>query len=168
MIRPELAQWLVPRRELFAAILLALLGAWIASRGGWFLFALGAAVFATGAGWGIGSWRRLAFRREIAAPGMVEIDEGAIRYFAARALGGTVPLRELAEIRLLRLNGHDHWRLKTRDGQALLIPVEAKGADQLADAFTALPGLDLGRVSAALAQKDGPSLRVVWSATKSG
>lgn len=94
--------------------------------------------------------------------------EGEIRYFGARAIGGTLALRELSEIRLLRLNGHDHWRLKTRGGEALLIPVEAKGADRLADAFAALPGLDLGRVSAALAQKAGPSLRIVWEAPKSG
>ena len=98
--------------------------------------------------------------------------EGEIRYYGARAIGGTAALRDLTEIRLLRLNGHDYWRLKTRGGEALLVPVEAKGADRLADAFTALPGLDLGRVSAALAQKGGPSLRIVWtapnSATRSG
>ncbi len=164
LIRPELARWLHPRRELLAAVALALLGGWIASRGGWLLLLLGAAVLVLGVGWGVGSWRRLAFRREVSAPGVVEIDEGAIRYYATRALGGTIALRDLAEIRLLRLNGHDHWRLRTRGGEALLIPTEAKGADQLANAFTALPGLDLGRVSAALAQRGGPSLRVVWTA----
>ena len=168
LIRPELARWLEPRREFLAAILCMALAGWVGSRGGWFFALLGFAGFALSAGWLLGSWRRLAFHREIAAPGVVEVVEGEIRYFGARAIGGTLALRDLSEIRLLRLNGHDHWRLKTSDGQALLIPVEAKGADRLADAFAALPGLDLGRVSAALAQKAGPSLRIVWEAPKSG
>lgn len=166
LIRPELAQWLAPRREVFAALAGIAAGLWVATRGGWFLGAIGLILTAICIGWAIGSRRRLAFRRDISAPGVLDIDEGEIRYFAARALGGSVALRDLTEIRLIRLNGHDNWRLKTRDGQALLIPVEARGADQLADAFTALPGVDMGRITGALAQKDGPSLRVVWTAPK--
>lgn len=168
LIRPELASWLAPRRELLAAVLVTLMGGWLASLGGWFLFALGAVVFATGAVWAVTSFRRLAFRRDVAAPGLVEVVEGEIRYFAARALGGTIALRELSEIRLIRLNGHDHWRLKSADAQALLVPVEAKGAEQLAAAFATLPGIEMGRVAAALAQTGGPSLRVVWTATAPG
>ncbi|MBA4490553.1 hypothetical protein H1S04_07195 [Paracoccus sp. S1E-3] len=168
MIRPELARWLAPRREFFAALAGMALGLWVATRGGWFLGALGLMLGALCLGWAIDSRRRLAFRRDIAAPGVLDIDEGEIRYFAARALGGSVALRDLTEIRLLRLNGQDNWRLKTRDGQALLIPVEARGAEQLADAFTALPGVDMGRITGALAQKGGPSLRVVWTAPQAG
>ncbi|TKW67467.1 MAG: hypothetical protein DI616_06295 [Paracoccus denitrificans] len=167
MIRPELREWLRPRQELLAAVLCMALSGWVASWGGSFFAWLGYLGFMVCAFWLVGSWRRLAFHRDIAAPGLVEVVEGEIRYFGARAIGGTVALRDLSEIRLLRLNGHDNWRLKTRGGEALLVPVEAKGADQLADAFTALPGLDLGRVSAALAQKGGPSLRIVWSAPNS-
>ncbi|WBU64336.1 hypothetical protein [Paracoccus aerodenitrificans] len=168
LIRPELARWLTQRRELLAALATVLFGGWLALRGGWFFFALGAAVFATGAVWAVTSWRRLAFLHDVTAPGVVEVVEGEIRYFGARSLGGSIALHELNEIRLIRLNGQDHWRLKSRDGQALLIPVEARGAEQLADAFTALPGLDLGRVSAALQQTEGPSLRIVWTRPKPG
>ena len=167
LIRPELREWLRPRQEMLAAGVCMAVSGWVATWGGWFFAALGFVGFAISAGWLLGSWRRLAFHRDIAAPGLVEIVEGEIRYYGARAIGGTLALRDLTEIRLLRLNGHNFWRLKTRGGEALLIPVEAKGADRLADAFTALPGLDLGRVSAALAQKGGPSLRIVWSAPNS-
>lgn len=166
LIRPELREWLRPRQEMLVAALCVIVSGWIASWGGWFFAGLGFLGFAISAGWLLGSWRRLAFHRDIAAPGLVEIVEGEIRYFGARAIGGTLALRDLNEIRLLRLNGQDYWRLKTQGGEALLIPVEAKGADRLADAFSALPGLDLGRVSAALAQKGGPSLRIVWTAPK--
>ncbi len=166
LIRPELREWLRPRQEMLVAALCVIVSGWIASWGGWFFAGLGFLGFAISVGWLLGSWRRLAFHRDIAAPGLVEIVEGEVRYFGARAIGGTLALRDLNEIRLLRLNGQDYWRLKTQGGEALLIPVEAKGADRLADAFSALPGLDLGRVSAALAQKGGPSLRIVWTAPK--
>ncbi|WBU55994.1 hypothetical protein [Paracoccus sediminicola] len=168
LIRPELAAWIAPRRELLAAIGGAVFGGWLATWGGWFYLGLGALIFAVCAVLTVGAWRRLAFHRDIAAPGVVELVEGEIRYYAARALGGTVALRHLTEIRLIRLNGHDHWRLKSRDGQALLIPVEAKGAETLADAFAVLPGLDMGRISAALSRQDGPSLRIVWTAPDAG
>ena len=130
LIRPELAQWLAPRREFFAALAGVVFSLWVATRGGWFFGGLGLILLALCFGWAVGSRRRLAFRRDIAAPGVLDIDEVEIRYIAARALGGSVALRDLTEIRLIRLNGHDTWRLKTRDGQALLIPVEARGADQ--------------------------------------
>ena len=78
--------------------------------------------------WGIDARRRMRFRREIAAPGVVELIEGAIRYYGARALGGEIALRDLVEVRLLTLRGHPHWRLRSDAGEALLIPVEAAGA----------------------------------------
>ena len=164
LIRPELAQWLRPRRELIAAVLLILLGGYVALLGGWFLALIGALMIATGGGWALGSWRRLAFRRQIAAPGVLVVDEGAIRYESGHAMGGQIALRDLVELRLIRLGGHDVWRLKSRDGQALLVPTESHGAAQLADAFSALPGINMGRIAAALAQTDGPSLRIVWQA----
>ncbi|WBU53863.1 hypothetical protein [Paracoccus sp. SCSIO 75233] len=168
LIRPELSAWIGSRREFLASLAGVLFGIWVATWGGWFFLGLGVLIAAVCAALAVGSWRRLAFRHDVAAPGVVEVIEGQISYFAARGLGGAIALRDLTEIRLLRLNGHDHWRLKTRDGQALLIPVEAKGAEGLANAFAALPGLDMGRVSAALMQKDGPSLRIVWAAAKPG
>ena len=64
--------------------------------------------------------------------------------------GGAVSLPDLVELRLMTLRGRRLWRLKQSDGQALLIPVEARGADALFDAFAALPGLDTGDLVAAL------------------
>ena len=160
LIRPELAARLRPWREVLAAVAVGLGGAWIASWGGLFFQPLGLAILAVAAVWGVGACRRMRFRAEIAAPGLVEVEEGAVRYFGARLLGGEVPLRDLAEIRLLRLNGHPHWRLRTRDGEALLIPVEAAGAAALADAFETLPGFDLGAAAAALAGRE--TVTTVW------
>jgi hypothetical protein len=78
--------------------------------------------------------------------------------------GDIAALRDLVEIRLLRLNGQAHWRLRSAGGEALLIPVDAAGAEVLAHGFTALPGLDMGAVSQALAHvsEQPDATRLVW------
>ncbi|MCZ0960330.1 hypothetical protein [Paracoccus benzoatiresistens] len=164
MIRPELRAWLSRRSESLVATAILLAGLWLAFRGGWFFAALGGLVLLVGLSLLIGAIRRLPFRRGINAPGMVEVDEGAIRYYGAAVLGGEIALRDLVEIRLLRLKGRGHWRLRSASGEALLVPVDAAGAEALAHAFTALPGLDMGIVSAALAHvADQPdTVRTVW------
>ncbi len=76
-------------------------------------------------------------------------------------MGGQIALRELSEIRLLNINNRAYWRLKSGSGEALLVPLDAAGAEALADAFTSLPGLDMGRVSAAVTHA-GPAVRTLW------
>ena len=160
MIRPELLARFKPWREVIAAALTGAFGIWVFLRGGLLLQPLGGAILAFAFLWGLGAWRRRRFAVDIGAPGVVEVEEGAIRYYGARALGGEIALRDLSQIRLIRLEGHAHWRLKTQGGEALLIPVEAAGAPALADAFAALPGFDLRAASEALAAKD--AFRTVW------
>ncbi|MBU3031790.1 hypothetical protein KNW02_16920 [Paracoccus sp. XHP0099] len=164
MIRPELRARLSRWSEALVAAAVMLAGLWLALRGGWFFGAIGGLVLLVGTALLIGAWRRLPFLRGIDAPGMVEFDEGAIRYYGAAALGGEIALRDLTEIRLLRLRGHGHWRLRNQRGEALLIPVDAAGAEALADAFTTLPGLDMGAVSVALAHvaEQPDAMRTVW------
>ncbi|MDO5530156.1 MAG: hypothetical protein Q4F71_12200 [Paracoccus sp. (in: a-proteobacteria)] len=185
-IRPEIAAWLRANAEPLWAAVALLVSVWIATRGGFLLPAMGGIAGVASAIWLVGALRRGAFRREITAPGVVEIDEGAIRYFApaptgaiaiggggpaqgahaAPFRGGQVALRDLVEIRLIALGDQDHWRLRTTSGEALLIPVSASGAARLADAFEALPGIEMGRVSAALSRKrrpqPGDATRIVW------
>lgn len=164
MIRPDLRAWAARRSEAIVATLILLGGLWLALRGGWFFRAVGVLVLLVGLSLLIGAIRRLPFRRGIAAPGVVEVDEGAVRYYGAAVLGGEIALRDLVEIRLLRLKGQGHWRLRSATGEALLVPVDAAGSDALAHAFTALPGLDMGAVSAALAHvvDQHDAVRTVW------
>ena len=85
-------------------------------------------------------------------------------------LGGFISLDELVEIRLLSMRGRRMWRLKQSDGQALLIPVDAEGAQKLFDVFTSLPGMDTAELVLALhppaPQKANLTLaaetRVIW------
>lgn len=164
MIRPELRKWLSRWSEALIAAALSLAGLWLMLRGGWFFALIGALVGLVGAALLIGAWRRMPFRRHISAPGVIEIDEGIIRYYGATDLGGEIALREVTEIRLVRLAGRGHWRLRATNGEALLVPVDAAGADGLAHAFTALPGVDMGALSAALAQvaDQDDAVRPIW------
>ncbi len=160
LIRPELQEKLRPFREAMAAALLAVLGGWIFWLGGWLLMPLGALLLSLALGWGISALRRARFARAVEAPGMVELDEGQIGYLGP-TFGGYVALAELAELRLIDLYGKRHWRLKQVDGQVLLVPVAAQGAEVLFDAFALLPGADMARIAAAL---DGPmTFRPLWT-----
>lgn len=149
MIRDGAAAWLHRWREVIAATLIALLGLWIATGGGFVLIPVGLFVTVTGAGLGLQALRRLRFAQAPAAPGIVEVNEAQIAYLSADG-GGFVGLPDLMEIRLLTLRGHRFWRLRQIDGQALLVPVDAAGAEQLFDAFSALPGMDSAALVAAV------------------
>ncbi|WP_246831469.1 hypothetical protein [Thioclava sp. L04-15] len=165
VIRPEVAQGFRRWGEVIAAGVAVAFGAWLIWLGGYLLMALGAAAVALGLGWALIGWRRMRFSRDVGAPGLVEIDEGRISYFAASraraiggpagnvtalGMGGELALREIAEIRLLNLQGKQYWRLRSGAGEALLIPLDAAGANALYDAFASLPGIDMGKLSAAL------------------
>ena len=165
MIRPELRDWAARHAEALVAAAIALAGLWLALRGGWFLGFLGVVAALVGLALLVGALRRLPFRRNIASPGMVEIDEGAVRYFGAQTLGGEIALHDLVQIRLLQLQDHPHWQLRNRQGEALLVPLDAAGADALAHAFTALEGLDMGALASALEHvSDGAAtMRTVWT-----
>lgn len=150
MIRPAARAQLWRAREAILGVAVAGLGVWLASLGGLILLPFGAALLALGVALALLAWRRMRFRTGGGAPGLVELDEGEIRYFGPQG-GGFLSLRELTELRLLSRSGHSFWRLKQADGQALLIPVAAEGAEALFDAFAALPGMDSQALVAALA-----------------
>ena len=155
MIRPELRAALARWREVIGAAVVAALGLWVASGGGYLLVPVGLLVAALGVGLAVQGWRRLRFAQGSDAPGVVTVDEGQISYMGPQ-LGGFVSVPELAELRLITLRGRRLWRLRQVDGQVLLIPVDAAGAEGLFDVFATLPGLDMAALLAALEpQGDG-------------
>ena len=148
-VRPEVTTAIWRAREAIAALCVVALGLWFAWLGGYLLVPLGLGVAGIGAAWGLHALRRLRFAQSVAAPGMVEVDEGQVGYLGPDA-GGFVGLPDLVELRFLILGGRRMWRLKQADGQALLVPVDAAGAERLFDAFASLPGMDAGALVAAL------------------
>lgn len=159
-LRPELDEALRQWREVIAAGLAAAGGLWLAAQGGYVLLPAGILVLIVAASWGLTALRRQRFRQPVVDPGVVDLDEGQIGYFGP-TFGGFVATADLSEIRLIETMGRRQWRLKTRDGQVLLIPVAASGAEQLFDAFSVLPGIDMAALS--LAVSGAVSLAPVWS-----
>lgn len=163
LIRPEVARIL---RPFLLPSGFALAGLWLGMRGGYVYTPLGVALAALGLALAVVEFRRLRIGpgAEL-APGVVELSEGTVRFWAARGLGGEMALGDLVEIRLLRLHGRAHWRLRSARGEALLIAADAQCAGLLADAFAALPGADLGALAHArhiAARADGPAVQTVW------
>ena len=165
-LRAEISDALVRGREVIAGAGVVASGLWIAVQGGYLLVPVGVAVAGLGAGWAMLALRRLRFAQDPDGPGVVEIEEGQVGYLGPRT-GGYVSLVDLVELRLLRLRGRRVWRLKQADGQALLIPVDAAGAERLFDAFASLPGMDTAALVAALQSAPGVGGRVVALATES-
>lgn len=150
LLRPGAALLLRHQGETALALALAGCGLWLAlGRGGWILGPAGLALAGLGGPWALIAWRRARFRGAVGSPGLVEIDEGRIRYLHPQA-GGEVALAELAELRLVGFRGRLLWRLGGLRGEVLLVPLDAAGAEDLFDAFAVLPGLSSHDLVAAL------------------
>ena len=149
LIRPAAAATLRRFSEVLIALALAGLGFWLMALGGWLLGPLGGVTIVLCLAWAVQALRRVRFHQPARFPGVVEVDEAQVGYYAPET-GGYVSLDDLAELRMVRLRGNRFWRLKQSDGQALLVPVDAAGSDRLYDAFAALPGMDTQALVAAL------------------
>lgn len=158
-IRPEAQASLRRFAEVILAGAAGLFGAWLLWLGGYVLFPLGLVVIALAALWALQALRRARFARSVAAPGVVEVDEGQVGYLGP-VFGGYLSLPELVEVKVIVIHGQRLWRLKQADGQALLIPMRATGAERLFDAFSALPGMDTQTLVEAV--EDGGSEGLVW------
>lgn len=161
-IRPEVAQAVSRWREVLAGLAVALVGLWIAGFGGLVMQTIGGIVIAVSLVLTFLSWRRMRFRMEIDAPGVVSIDEGRISYLGP-IVGGTVDLSELVQIEVIDIaGGRRCWRLRQVDGQMLLVPLAAAGADALYDHFSTLSGMEARKLMSAL-DGDATSARTIWS-----
>ncbi len=170
LIRPEVTNLIWRAREVIWAGLVVALGLWLIALGGYFLIPVGGLVAAVGLVLAVTAFQRMRFEQGVTAPGIVELDEAQVGYLGPE-LGGFLSLHELVELRILSLRGRRLWRLKQADGQALLIPVDAKGAERLYDAFAGLPGMDTAALVAALEPSALPAVaaltlaaetRVIW------
>lgn len=164
MIRPELREALLRWREVAGALALSAGGLWVFTFGGWFYQGLGVAIVVAGFAGVVVALRRMRFRRAVDQPGIVEVDEGQLRYFGPYG-GGFAALPEVVALDLVPdRDGGRWWRLSERGGNVLSIPVAAEGADLLFDAFATLPGLSGTDLLSAL---DAPGDRAVtvWRRT---
>jgi hypothetical protein len=158
-LRPEVTAALHRWREVLAGLGVVAAGGWLAGVGGPFWQGLGALVALAGLGLALGGLRRMRFRPAGLAPGVVQIVEGQLAYFGPDT-GGFAALTEVEELRLEPRPGGLVWVLD-QPGGPLVVPVGAAGAEALADWVTALPGIDMAALHAALGRPvAGP--RVLW------
>ncbi|SIS52106.1 hypothetical protein [Phaeovulum vinaykumarii] len=150
MIRPAARAFLARHAELAAAAGCGAAGLWLATRGGWFLAAVGGALAAVAAGWAVIALRRLAFLRAPSGPGVVEIDEGQIGWLGP-AGGGYAALRDIDAVALVERPDGPAWDLRLADGRRMQVPLAAAGAGALYDAFASLPGIDMAALARAAA-----------------
>lgn len=164
MIRPEAKAQILRWREVLIGGGALLVGIWWLMQPGFLLKFPGVALLIAGAALIWIGVQRARFRSGGAGPGAVQVDEGQVIYYGPLT-GGAVDLRELGSITLDPTLHPTHWRLNQPGHAALLVPVNADGADALFDAFATLPGL---RMAQLLQTVRDPGLHpvVIWQRDK--
>lgn len=159
-IRPEASAAVWRWREVLVGIAVAVLALWwLAGPQGLLGWIAPVLLVAAGALIMVGL-QRGRFRGAGNGLGAVQVDEGQVTYFGPLT-GGAVALRELSRLKLDGSLRPAHWMLEQKDGPALMIPVDAAGADALFDAFATLPGLRTERMLAQLQDKPDAAV-VIW------
>jgi len=163
LIRPEAAAALIRWREAIAGALLALAGLWLVSLGGAFFLVVGTLAVGLGAALMLIAWRRARFRHGADAPGVVEVVEGQIAYFAPSGGGGFAALSEIEEVGFtVTAAGRPAWAIGQRGASALIIPMGAAGAEALFDAFLSLPGARAEPFLAAAHRRPAEGPVTIW------
>lgn len=167
MIRPEIREMLARYGEVLAGGMVVLLGVLSFKQFGLFWQGLGAVLVLAGLGIAWTAWRRVRLTAKTHdGPGVVEVDERQITYFAPLG-GGAVSINDLARVTILTNDqgpfAEDvHWLLEENGGTRLLIPNSAEGAAQLFDALSPLKGVDFEAAIRAMGSTASDSF-VIWA-----
>lgn len=159
-IRPEARAVLWQWRECLVGGAFVLFGFWLILGPGFLLSILGYAALAAG---GALIWlgvQRARFRGTDGGPGMVRVDEGQVSYFGPLT-GGMIAVREMSQLSLDGRMFPAHWQLEQPGVPALMIPVNATGAESLFDAFATLPGIETERMLSLLRSNPHQTV-VIW------
>jgi len=149
MIRPELSAAFRRWSEAIWAGAGVLIAVWVFFRGGWLMQGLGALFGLLAFGLLLTAIRRARFHTGQDGPGVVQLDEGRIRYFGPFD-GGAVSIGDLSHVEIgPTRQGAVVWLLHSDDQPVLLIPTAAKGGEAMFDAFGTLPGIDMGHLTRA-------------------
>lgn len=141
MIRPDAARALRRWQEaLIGLAVCALGGYWAFFTGGGLLHWIGYLVIAIGLALIATGLQRGRFRTGDGGPGVVQVVERRVSYFGPLS-GGIIDLEALKALSLDPTSEPPCWQLQVPGQQVLSIPLTAKGADQLFDVFSTLPGI---------------------------
>ncbi len=140
MIRTEAKEALWRWRELAIAVAVGAVGLYWASSMFGLLQIIGYVTTALGVVLAIVGLQRGRFRNLANGQGVVTFIEGQITYFGPYS-GGVVTIEDMTRIQLKTIAGLKSWVIDQPAQAPLIIPTNAQGADQLFDAFAALPGM---------------------------
>ena len=164
MIRPEVSAMLLRWREALIGGAVACIGLWLWIASAGLIAAFGVAVALLGAMLTLSGIRRARFRSAVAAPGLLEVDEGRLTYLGP-VLGGSVDLDDVTEVTFRRTStGEAFWRLSHSAGRPMVVPEGAAGSERLLDALAALPGFDTGAMVRAVQGRTQTTI-TVWRRT---
>lgn len=160
MIRPEVRAQFRRWRDALIGLALISAGLWMLAQPAFLVRALGVLVALAGLALAVIGARRARFAGSAAGgPGIVDINERQIVYMAPEG-GGFVALDEIASLSL-SADGR-HWLIGASDGSELAVPLAARGAEMLFDAFAALPGIDMARLTRATREGAAAHARPLW------
>lgn len=160
-LRPEARAALWRWRDVLAGLGVVLLGLWAVLLTLGVMFWLGWIFLIVGVGLAITGWQRARFVAGAGGAGVVQVDEGEVRYFGPLS-GGMVAMTELMRLELDGRGNGARWRLH-QPGQAVLeIPVDAENAEALFDVFASLPGVRTERMLAEMRRSGGAQSVVIW------
>ena len=163
MIRPAAAAALKRWQEALIGLGVSLLGAyWAFFTGGGLLHWIGYFVLLLGAALIITGIQRARFRTGDDGPGVVQVVERRISYFGPLS-GGIVDLEALEALSLDPTSEPPVWLLMAPGQPRLEIPLTAKGADLLFDAFATLPGIRTEHMLRQMQDRAAHSV-VIWRA----
>lgn len=167
MIRPEVQAFLARHSEVLLGLSLVGFGILSFNNFGILWQAAGVLLFLCGAAIAWTAWRRVRLTSKVQdGPGVVEVDERQITYFAPHE-GGAVSINDLARVTILTndqgpIREDVHWLLEEDGGTRLLIPNSAEGAAQLFDALAPLKGVDFEAAIRAMGSTKIDSF-VIWA-----
>ncbi|MCV2883012.1 hypothetical protein [Actibacterium sp. XHP0104] len=146
LIRPELRAVLWRWREPLIGVGIAALGLWIVAHSFGITRYVGYAVIAAGMAVAVAGAQRARFSQAGDGPGLVEVDERAIRYFGPFS-GGVAAVDDLTRIEILPApRDGRYWRISSFSEPPLTIPADAQGAEALFDVFAALEGMNIEKL----------------------
>lgn len=159
-IRPEAKEKLIQWREtLVGAGFLILALYWIFNGIGLLKY-LGVAVLIAAVLLIVAGIQRARFRVGSDGAGVVQVTEKQVTYYGPLN-GGAVAIDNLTQLELDPTQHPSAWVLRQAGQEPLIIPITAKGADALFDAFAALPNINTANMLGQLQQQPDQPV-VIW------
>ncbi len=159
-VRPEAMAFVRLWSEALIGAAVVALGLYWAVFSGGLLQWIGYVVVVIGFALLLSGIQRGRFKTGRAGPGVVTVEERRIVYFGPLS-GGVMDLDQLDSLLIDPSAKPPHWVLHSSDGQTVQIPLGAKGADALFDAFAQLPDLNTEHLLRRM-KSDGDQPVVIW------